>query len=102
MYWCVWCVSMWVYMCHSISVKTRGHLRYQSSSSTLSETKSGVCPVYTRVTGFHAPEGAPVSTSHLPEGVLVTAMHYYWFLLCAGSGELILGSRTCMTFLFFC
>ena len=29
-----------------------------------------------------------------------TAMHYYWSLLCVGSGELILGSRTCMTCLF--
>lgn len=67
MYWCVGCVSMWVCMCHSISVESRGHLRYQSSSSTLSETKSYVCPEYTRVAGFHAPEDSLVSTSISPK-----------------------------------
>lgn len=51
-------------------METRGHLSYQSSSSTLSETKSGVFPVDTGVAGFHVPEDLPVSTSRLPEGVL--------------------------------
>lgn len=32
-----------------------------------------------------------------PKECWVTAMHYYWFLLCAGSGDLVLGSHTCMT-----